>query len=106
MSKIKLSTVVPVDLLLHAPYSLSRLDGGKLKDTDVIPVPCIKGYFQQLKDLVLSGEIHQVVDSYYLVPSQESPRKPKLPSLPIEHDITMDELKALHLPQHYPQLQT
>jgi len=97
---IKLSTVVPVELLLHAPYSLSRLDGGALKETDIIPVPCIRGYFQQLKDLVLSGEIHQVVDSFYLVPSQESPRKPRLPSLAIEYDITIDELKARHLPSH------
>lgn len=97
---IKLSETIPISVLLHAPYSLSRLDGRNLKDTDVIKMPCIRDYYQQLKDLVLSGEITQIVDSYYLVPSQQSPRQAKLPSLKIFHDVTSAQLEAKHVPSH------
>ena len=93
-----LSQTTPVSVLLHAPYTLSTLKGDNLKPTMVIAVPCIKGYFQQVEALVNSGEIIRVADTFYLAPSQQSPRIARLPSLDIENDITLAQLHAMHLP--------
>ena len=95
---MKLSKTIPVNVLLHAPHTLSTLKGENLKPHMVIAFPCIKNYFQQVEALVNSGEIIRVTDTYYLAPSKQSPRIARLPSLEIEHDITLTQLHALHLP--------
>lgn len=100
MDNLKLSEVIPVSVLLHSPYSLSTYSGLNLSPSMVIAVPCYRSYYQKVEDLVVSGEIHQIGSSYYLTPSQQSPRIPKLPSLPIDFDISAEEWRALHLPNH------
>ncbi|OWS71479.1 hypothetical protein CBI30_06985 [Polynucleobacter aenigmaticus] len=100
MDNLKLSQIIPVSVLLHSPYTLSTYSGQNLTPQMVIAVPCFRAYYQKVEDLVVSGEIHQVADTFYLVFSQESPRIPKLPSLSVDFDITTEEWKALHLPTH------
>lgn len=100
MDNLKLSQIIPVSLLLNSPYTLSTYSGQNLTPQMVIAVPCFRSYYQLVADLVTSGEIHQVADTFYLIPSQQSPRIPKLPSLPIDFDITTEEWRALHLPNH------
>lgn len=100
MNRLKLSEITPVQVLLHSPYTLSTYSGKNLTPMMVIAVPCFRSYYQVVADLVLSGEIHQVADTFYLIPSQQSPRIPRLPSLPIDFDITAEEWRALHLPTH------
>jgi hypothetical protein len=98
MDKLKLSQITPVSVLLHSPYTLSTYSGQNLTPQMVIAVPCFRSYYQRVADLVVSGEVHQVGDTFYLIPSQQSPRVPKLPSLPIDFDCSVDEWKAMHLP--------
>jgi len=94
---MKLSNVVPVKLLLHAPHTLSTLSGKDLELGMVIKLPCYKNYYQQVGSLVNSGDIHHVGTSFYFVPKQ-SPMRPSLPSIDIEEDISLEELNARHLP--------
>ena len=98
MTTLKLSELTPVSVLLHSPYTLSTYSGLNLTPHMVIAVPCFRSYYQRVCDLVTSGEIHQIGDTFYLIPSQESPRVPRLPSLPIEFDCSVEEWKAMHLP--------
>jgi hypothetical protein len=100
MDNLKLSQIIPVSLLLHSPYTLSTYSGQNLTPQMVIAVPCFRSYYQLVANLVTSGEIHQIADTFYLIPSQQSPRIPKLPSLPIDFDISAEEWRALHLPNH------
>jgi len=100
MDRLKLSQITPVSVLLHSPFTLSTYAGQNLTPQMVIAVPCFRSYYQLVADLVTSEEIHQVGDTFYLIPSQQSPRVPKLSSLPIDFDITAEEWRALHLPTH------
>jgi len=97
---LKLSQVTPCQVLLHAPHTLSTYSGLNLHPQMIIAVPCYRSYYQRVSDLVASGEVIQVGSSYYLTTSQQSPRVPKLPSLPVDFDCSVDEWKALHLPTH------
>lgn len=98
MNKLKLSQVTPCSVLLHSPFTLSTYSGQNLTNNMVIAVPCYRSYYQTVSALVASGELHQVGDTFYLIPSQQSPRLPKLPSLPVEFDCSVDEWRAMHLP--------
>lgn len=95
---IKLSDTVPVEVLLHSPFTLSKLDGSELAANDIIALPGIRGYWQSIENLVGSSEVHQVGNTYYLTRSQVSPRVPKLEPLEIEFDLTPFDLRAMHMP--------
>ncbi len=94
---MKLSEVIPVKLLLHAPYTLSTLSGKDLELGMIIKLPCYKNFYQQVEALVKAGDLHHVGTSFYLIPKQ-SPYRSSLPSLEVEEDISLEELKARHLP--------
>jgi len=95
---MKLSQVTPCQVLPHSPYTLSTLKGADLDDSMVIKVPCFRNYIAHVGSLVESGEILKVGKSYYLTTSQQSPRVPRLPSIPIEYDIEEKEWREAHLP--------
>ena len=95
---MKLSKVIPVQVLPHSPYTLSTLKGENLNESMVIKVPSFRNYIAPVGLLVESGEIKRISNVYYLTPSQQSPRIPKLISIPIEYDVEEKEWKEAHLP--------
>ena len=95
---MKLSQVIPVLVLQHAPYTLSTLSGKDLDDSWVIKVPAFRSYFAHVGSLVESGEILKVGKTYYLSTSQQSPRIGKLPPIYIEYDLEESEWRSKHLP--------
>jgi len=95
---MKLSQVTPCQVLTNSPYTLSTLIGGNLDDSMIIKVPCFRSYIAHVGSLVESGEIHRIGKTYYLSQSQQSPRIPKLHSIPIEYDVDENEWREAHLP--------
>lgn len=95
---MKLSEITPIQVLHHSPYTLSTLNGRNLNDSMFIKLPCFRSYFAQVSSLVESGEIIKISNVYYLTPSQQSPRVPLLPSIPIEYDLDEKSWKEAHLP--------
>ena len=98
MNRLKLSEIIPVSVLLHSPWTLSTYSGMNLNPEMVIALPFYRSYYQRVCDLVATGEIHQIGSTFYLTFTSQSPRIPKLPSLPVEFDITTEEWQQLHLP--------
>ncbi|WP_438979049.1 hypothetical protein [Polynucleobacter sp.] len=94
---MKLSEVTPTSVLQCAPHTISTLSGKNLTPDMVIKVPCFRDYYQRVDALVEAGEIHQVGNTYYFK-LRQSPFHQILPSLPIDHDITLDQLMEMHLP--------
>jgi len=95
---MKLSQVIPVQVLHHSPYTLSTLSGGDLDESMIIKVPAFRNYFAHVGSLVESEEIIKVGKTYYLSTSQQSPRIPRLPSIPVDYDIEEATWRAAHLP--------
>ena len=96
---MKLSQVIPVQVLHHSPYTLSTLSGKNLDDSWIVKVPAFRNYIAHVGSLVESGEVLRVGKTYYLSTSQESPRIPRLPSIPIEYDLSEEDWKLPHLPK-------
>lgn len=95
---MKLSQVTPCQVLSHSPYTLSTLKGEDLDDSMIIKVPCFRNYIAHVGSLVETGEVLKVGKNYYLSTSQQSPRVPRLPTIPIEYDIEETEWREAHLP--------
>ena len=95
---MKLSQVTPCQVLPHSPYTLSTLKGDDLDGSMIIKVPCFRNYIAHVGSLVESGEVLKVGKAYYLSISKQSPRVPRLLSIPIEYDLEECEWREAHLP--------
>ena len=93
---MKMSEITPTSVLLHSPYTLSTLDGKNITEEMVIKVPCFKGYFQRVSELVKVGELHQIGGTFYFL--HRAPLTPRMQSLAITEDISYEKLVELSLP--------